>query len=161
VKQRSAYDILHEEHILRRSKGLPSQHPNDIPDPMEQKREEARLNADPLDPIEAVIQGQREGTRLAHKTLRDGNEVAVYIGTQPGFRELPAFDLFNLTRPLAEYPEGATVGVTTLQRLGYSAPRKPVSATAPTPKKAASDRAHDEKTEGYARRPFRKSPHDE
>ncbi len=61
----------------------------------------------------------------AKKVLLDGNRVAVFIGTQPGFGDLPPFDMFNLTVPVGDYPEGSTVGVATLERMGYSAPRKP------------------------------------
>lgn len=46
TRARSGYDILMEEHILRRNRGLPSRHPDTIPDPREEAREEARLNAD-------------------------------------------------------------------------------------------------------------------
>jgi hypothetical protein len=114
-----------------------------------------------VNPLEAVKplreeKGLWEGE--AKRVLRDGNSVAVYIGTQPGFGELPAFDMFNLTRAIGEYGVGSTVGVATLARLGYSAPRK--TSTPPTPQQAAADLAHDERTEGYARRPFRTNIHD-
>jgi hypothetical protein len=33
-------------------------------------------------------------------------------------------------------------------------------STPPTPKQAVADQIHDERTEGYARRPFRTNPHD-
>jgi hypothetical protein len=47
---------------------------------------------------------------------------AVFIGTLPGFRELPAIDLYNLLTPVGEHPAGSTVSGRTLERHGYRVP---------------------------------------
>lgn len=57
--------------------------------------------------------------------LKDGNEVADFIGMQCGMGVVPPFPLFNLIRQVGIYPEGSTVGIETLNRLGYSAPAIP------------------------------------
>ena len=50
---------------------------------------------------------------------------AVYIGTQPGFRHLPAIELYNLLVPVGEHPVGSTVSRTTLERHGWMLPKAP------------------------------------
>ena len=63
------------------------------------------------------------------RPLRDGNKVAIYLGTQEGFHGSAPFDMFNLTRQVGIHPEGSTVGVETLARHGYSAPSIPKKTT--------------------------------
>lgn len=59
------------------------------------------------------------------KPLKDGNEVAEYIGNMEGFGDMPALALYNLTRSVGAYPNGSTVTAETLRALGYSAPTAP------------------------------------
>ena len=47
------------------------------------------------------------------------NAPAVFLGIQPGFRHLPAIELFNLLVPMGEYPVGSTVSRQTLESHGY------------------------------------------
>lgn len=80
--------------------------------------------------VTATAGAQRENAQSggadrapATALLLHGGSVAVFLGIQrsylQGRRSLP---LFNLTKPVGEYPAGATVSATTLERLGYSAP---------------------------------------
>ena len=48
---------------------------------------------------------------------------AVYIGTQPGFRNIPAIELYNLLQPVGEHPPGSTVSRNTLERHGWVVPK--------------------------------------
>ena len=48
---------------------------------------------------------------------------AVYIGTQPGFRNIPAIELYNLLQPVGEHPPGSTVSRSTLERHGWVVPK--------------------------------------
>lgn len=50
---------------------------------------------------------------------------AVYIGTQPGFRSIPAIELYNLLVPVGEHPVGSTVSRSTLERHGWHVPKLP------------------------------------
>lgn len=45
-----------------------------------------------------------------------------YIGTLPGFRDLPAIDLYNLVVPVGDHPVGSTVSRRTLEKHGYRMP---------------------------------------
>jgi hypothetical protein len=55
---------------------------------------------------------------------------AVYIGTQPGFRHLPAIELYNLLVPVGDHPVGSTVSRTTLERHGWTLPVVPTGRPA-------------------------------
>jgi len=44
---------------------------------------------------------------------------AVFIGVQPGYRHLPAIELFTLLVAVADHPAGSTVSRQTLERHGY------------------------------------------
>jgi hypothetical protein len=57
--------------------------------------------------------------------LKDGNDVAEFAHMQSGMGIVPEFPQFNLIVSVGAYPIGATVGVETLARLGYSAPAIP------------------------------------
>lgn len=46
--------------------------------------------------------------------LFDG--IATFIGVQPGFRHLPAVELYNLLVDLGPHPKGSTVSRNTLLR---------------------------------------------
>lgn len=48
------------------------------------------------------------------------NAPAVFLGVQPGYRHLPAIELFNLLVPVGEYPVGSTVSRQTLENHGYA-----------------------------------------
>ncbi|MGC4072799.1 MAG: hypothetical protein QM760_09810 [Nibricoccus sp.] len=47
---------------------------------------------------------------------------AQYVGLQPGFRHLPAIELYNLLAPVGEHPRGSTVSRQTLEKHGYTLP---------------------------------------
>lgn len=47
---------------------------------------------------------------------------AQFIGLQPGFRHLPAIELYNLLAPVGEHPRGSTVSRQTLEKHGYVLP---------------------------------------
>jgi len=72
--------------------------------------------------FEPFAQVMREGYAPA---LKDGNEVAVFIGMQDGMGVVDAFPLFNLTRQVGIYGKDSTVSTQTLRTLGYSAPSIP------------------------------------
>jgi len=72
-----------------------------------------------LDPVAAIF---RETYATPKPELKDGSSVAVYYCWWPAFGKCAGFAQYNLTVPVAEYPKGATVGIETLNRLGYSAP---------------------------------------
>jgi hypothetical protein len=63
---------------------------------------------------------------------------AQYLGLQPGFRHLPAIELYNLLAPVGEHPRGSTVSRQTLEKHGYTLPSRrrlrrrfrPLTATA-------------------------------
>jgi len=64
----------------------------------------------------------RDGFATPKPELKDGSAIAVYYCWWPAFGKCAGFAQYNLTVPVAEYPKGATVGIETLNRLGYSAP---------------------------------------
>jgi hypothetical protein len=47
---------------------------------------------------------------------------AVYLGRQPGFRHIPAIELYNLLAPVGEHPRGSTVSRQTLEKYGFTPP---------------------------------------
>ena len=47
---------------------------------------------------------------------------ATYIGTMPGFQNLPAIDHYNLHAPVGVHPVGSTVSGTTLEKHGFRVP---------------------------------------
>ncbi len=47
---------------------------------------------------------------------------AQYLGLQPGFRHIPAIELYNLLAPVGEHPRGSTVSRQTLEKHGYTLP---------------------------------------
>jgi hypothetical protein len=49
---------------------------------------------------------------------------ARYLGLQPGFRNHPAIELYNLLAPVGEHPRGSTVSRQTLEKHGYKLPAK-------------------------------------
>jgi hypothetical protein len=72
-----------------------------------------------LDPVAAIFNEVYASVKPA---LKDGSEVAVYYGWQPGFGRLSGFALYNLTEPVGIHPVGSTVSEETLNRYGCSAP---------------------------------------
>jgi len=55
------------------------------------------------------------------------NVPAVYLGTQPGFDQVPPVELYNLLAKVGHHPVGSTVSRQTLEDHGYQ----------PTPVKSA------------------------
>ncbi len=52
------------------------------------------------------------------------NTPAVYLGLQPGYGQMPSFELYTLVVPVGEHPVGSTVSRQTLEYHGVSpAPR--------------------------------------
>jgi hypothetical protein len=45
---------------------------------------------------------------------------AFYVGLQPGFRHLPAIELYTLIAPVGEHPAGSTVSRQTLEKHGFT-----------------------------------------
>jgi hypothetical protein len=45
---------------------------------------------------------------------------AIYIGLQPGFGQMPAFELYTLQDQVGEHPAGSTVSRQTLENHGFS-----------------------------------------
>ena len=58
----------------------------------------------------------------AARAIRRRLAPATYIGTLPGFRNLPAIELYNLTAQVGEHPPGSTVSRRTLEQHGYAPP---------------------------------------
>jgi len=58
------------------------------------------------------------GARRKHRPLAP----ATYRFIQPGFGEVPSFDLWDLTENVPGHPAGSTVSSQTLLGLGYSLP---------------------------------------
>lgn len=56
---------------------------------------------------------------------------AWYIGRQGGFRDRAAIDLYTLFSPVGEHPAGSTVSGETLEKLGFTLPDHPRSASRP------------------------------
>lgn len=50
---------------------------------------------------------------------------AVFVGIQPGFRHLPAIELYNLTEQVGVHPAGSTVSRGTLESHGFFVPALP------------------------------------
>jgi hypothetical protein len=48
------------------------------------------------------------------------NFPAVYVGMQPGFRRLPAIELYTLIAPVGDHPVGSTVSRQTLEKHGIN-----------------------------------------
>jgi hypothetical protein len=59
---------------------------------------------------------------------------AVYLGTQPGFENLPPVELYNLKTNVGPHPAGSTVSRKTLEDNGFTPPE--VVAPAPDRKPA-------------------------
>jgi len=72
-----------------------------------------------LDPLAAIFR------EVFSARLKDGNDVAEFAHMQSGMGFREDFPQFNLIASVGAYPIGATVGVETLARLGYSAPAIP------------------------------------
>lgn len=57
---------------------------------------------------------------------------AVYLGTQPGFNDVPPVELFNLLIKVGNHPAGSTVSGKTLEHFGYELPvfpsKKPIQS---------------------------------
>jgi hypothetical protein len=47
------------------------------------------------------------------------NVPAVYLGTQPGFNQVPPVELYNLLVKVGHHPVGSTVSRQTLEEHGY------------------------------------------
>ena len=54
------------------------------------------------------------------------NAPAVYLGTQPGFKNLPPVELYNLLVKVGRHPVGSTVSRKTLEDHGFTPPAFPV-----------------------------------
>jgi len=50
------------------------------------------------------------------------NTPATYLGTQPGFKDVPPIELFNLLVKVGVHPVGSTVSRKTLEAHGYKPP---------------------------------------
>ncbi|MFT3868662.1 MAG: hypothetical protein QM715_09195 [Nibricoccus sp.] len=50
------------------------------------------------------------------------NTPAVFLGIQPGYKNLPPVELYNLLAPVGHHPAGSTVSRKTLEQHGYSPP---------------------------------------
>lgn len=50
------------------------------------------------------------------------NTPAVFLGIQPGFKNLPPVELYNLLAPVGQHPTGSTVSRKTLEAHGYTPP---------------------------------------
>jgi len=50
---------------------------------------------------------------------------AFYVGLQPGFRHLPAIELYTLIAPVGEHPAGSTVSRQTLEKHGFVVHSRP------------------------------------
>lgn len=50
------------------------------------------------------------------------NTPAVFLGIQPGFKNLPPVELYNLLAPVGHHPAGSTVSRKTLEDHGYLPP---------------------------------------
>src|SRR5688572_32858809 len=59
---------------------------------------------------------------LSPQGSRRSDLPATYIGTMPGFENLPAIDLYNLHVPVGVHPIGSTVSRTTLEKHGFRVP---------------------------------------
>jgi hypothetical protein len=64
---------------------------------------------------------------------------AVYLGTQPGFENLPPVDLYNLNAKVGRHPAGSTVSRKTLEENGLIPPEavKPAAVRKPSQKRRA------------------------
>ena len=66
---------------------------------------------------------------------------ATYIGTMPGFENLPAIDLYNLLVPVGVHPVGSTVSRTTLEKHGFRVPVMTVPVMTPSDRRGDGDRS--------------------
>jgi hypothetical protein len=57
-------------------------------------------------------------------------EPFVFLGIQPGEGRFPDIELYNLTAPVGDHPEGSTVSRQTLEAHGYHVPACVVSEQA-------------------------------
>jgi hypothetical protein len=57
--------------------------------------------------------------RVPPQDSRRFDPAAIYIGTMPGFQNLPAIELYNLLVPVGVHPVGSTVSRTTLEKHGF------------------------------------------
>jgi len=66
-------------------------------------------------------------------TYRIMKTTAVYLGTQPGFENLPPVDLYNLVTKVGRHPVGSTVSRKTLEDHGVIPPgaADPLAAQSP------------------------------
>jgi len=78
------------------------------------------MNANAL--FNDFAQGLREQYAATKPELKDGSEVAVFIGNQETIDPHKPMALFNLLEPLGVHPVGSTVGKETLAKHGYAAP---------------------------------------
>ncbi|HEU5079111.1 MAG TPA: hypothetical protein VFT72_07850 [Opitutaceae bacterium] len=49
---------------------------------------------------------------------------AVFLGVQPGFRHIPAIELYNLVERVGIHPAGSTVSRQTLVQHGFDVPAR-------------------------------------
>jgi len=57
------------------------------------------------------------------------NAPAVYLGTQPGFEQVPPVELYNLLAKVGQHPVGSTVSRKTLEDHGLTPPIFPAEQT--------------------------------
>ncbi len=85
----------------------------------ETETEDMNTLESPMDPVAEIF---RTTYAAPKPELKDGSEVAQYLGWQSGGKAHPGFPLFNLTQQVGIYRIGSTVTEPTLNRLGYTAP---------------------------------------
>jgi hypothetical protein len=49
---------------------------------------------------------------------------ADFLGTQQGYKDIPGYDMYNLTKDIHGHPAGSTVSDITLKRMGFGLPPK-------------------------------------
>lgn len=54
------------------------------------------------------------------------NAPAKFIGIQPGFGQIPSFELYTLEAPVGDHPAGSSVSRETLENHGFSVPPIPL-----------------------------------
>ena len=68
------------------------------------------------------------------------NFPAIYVGLQPGFRCVPAIELYTLLAPVGDHPVGSTVSRQTLEKHGFNlTPGRPAGPSSPRTAPVASD----------------------
>lgn len=65
---------------------------------------------------------QRTILVMSFSTSRIMTAPAIYLGTQPGFKDVPPIELFNLLAKVGNHPAGSTVSRKTLEHFGYEPP---------------------------------------